>query len=234
MTPSPCIRPQMSQTQHYQAACRRHTHSPPIAGFLDDYAFVIAGLLDLYEATFQTSWLEWPRSCSRGRTRSSGTLRASATTPVTPTTPPCCCSSKRMNLSAPDFLQRSQITSPELHVESKAIDGGDGRESSEEGDEANSPVLFQSFLTLYSVVSKTSSLDGPPCPLRLTLASHSADTCSHPGSDRDCFQPVAIKSDSPAALTLSFTLSFSVRERKRLAQPVKEVRKVTTPAQRCF
>uniref|UniRef100_A0A8C3AY62 Spermatosis associated 20 n=1 Tax=Cyclopterus lumpus TaxID=8103 RepID=A0A8C3AY62_CYCLU len=33
--------------------------SPPISGFLDDYAFVIGGLLDLYEATLRTEWLQW-------------------------------------------------------------------------------------------------------------------------------------------------------------------------------
>ncbi|CAJ1081174.1 spermatogenesis-associated protein 20 [Xyrichtys novacula] len=32
---------------------------PPISGFLDDYAFIISGLLDLYEATLQMEWLEW-------------------------------------------------------------------------------------------------------------------------------------------------------------------------------
>ncbi|KAJ9586527.1 hypothetical protein L9F63_019824, partial [Diploptera punctata] len=31
----------------------------PIQGFLDDYAFLIRGLLDLYESCFDSSWLEW-------------------------------------------------------------------------------------------------------------------------------------------------------------------------------
>lgn len=35
------------------------SRSPPITGFLDDYAFIICGLLDLYEATLQTEWLQW-------------------------------------------------------------------------------------------------------------------------------------------------------------------------------
>ncbi|KAA8581077.1 hypothetical protein FQN60_002658, partial [Etheostoma spectabile] len=33
--------------------------SPPISGFLDDYAFIICGLLDLYEANQQPEWLQW-------------------------------------------------------------------------------------------------------------------------------------------------------------------------------
>lgn len=33
--------------------------SPPIPGFLDDYAFVVCGLLDLYESSLQTQWLQW-------------------------------------------------------------------------------------------------------------------------------------------------------------------------------
>ena len=36
-----------------------HQLNPPIKGFVDDYAFVIRALIDLYEATFDCSWLEW-------------------------------------------------------------------------------------------------------------------------------------------------------------------------------
>jgi uncharacterized protein YyaL (SSP411 family) len=31
----------------------------PIGGFVDDYAFLIRGLLDLYEAGFDWHWVEW-------------------------------------------------------------------------------------------------------------------------------------------------------------------------------
>ncbi|KAE8744851.1 hypothetical protein FOCC_FOCC008492 [Frankliniella occidentalis] len=31
----------------------------PIGGFLDDYAFLIQALIDLYETTFDANWLEW-------------------------------------------------------------------------------------------------------------------------------------------------------------------------------
>lgn len=31
----------------------------PIFGFLDDYAFLIRGLLDLYESSLDADWLQW-------------------------------------------------------------------------------------------------------------------------------------------------------------------------------
>lgn len=31
----------------------------PIKGFIDDYAFLIKGLLDLYEASLDSRWLKW-------------------------------------------------------------------------------------------------------------------------------------------------------------------------------
>ena len=36
-----------------------HQLNPPINGFVDDYAFLIRGLMDLYETTFEIKWLEW-------------------------------------------------------------------------------------------------------------------------------------------------------------------------------
>jgi uncharacterized protein YyaL (SSP411 family) len=33
--------------------------STPIEGFVDDYAFLIRGLIDLYEAYYDPRWLEW-------------------------------------------------------------------------------------------------------------------------------------------------------------------------------
>ncbi|XP_056285217.1 spermatogenesis-associated protein 20 isoform X3 [Pseudoliparis swirei] len=39
--------------------------STPISGFLDDYAFVICGVLDLYEATLRPQWLQWAEELQR-------------------------------------------------------------------------------------------------------------------------------------------------------------------------
>ena len=38
-----------------------HQLDPPINGFVDDYAFLVRGLLDLYETTFEVKWLEWAK-----------------------------------------------------------------------------------------------------------------------------------------------------------------------------
>ncbi len=45
---------------HDGALIRSFRHGPStIAAFADDYAALIAGLLDLYEADFDTAWLQW-------------------------------------------------------------------------------------------------------------------------------------------------------------------------------
>ncbi|KAK3529652.1 hypothetical protein QTP70_033717 [Hemibagrus guttatus] len=51
--------------QHMLHSCYRGDNmeveqtASPIAGFLDDYAFVVSGLLDLFEATHTALWLQW-------------------------------------------------------------------------------------------------------------------------------------------------------------------------------
>ncbi|MGH0144934.1 UNVERIFIED_CONTAM: hypothetical protein FKN15_004375 [Acipenser sinensis] len=50
----------VSTVDSSRCACRKDIFSSePISGFLDDYAFVICGLLDLYEASLDAGWLEW-------------------------------------------------------------------------------------------------------------------------------------------------------------------------------
>ena len=37
----------------------------PIRGFVDDYAFMVRALLDLYEITFDSAWIEWAAELQR-------------------------------------------------------------------------------------------------------------------------------------------------------------------------
>ncbi len=43
-----------------------HVHGRPIAGFLQDYAYLTGGLIDLYEATFDGTWMRWAMALARG------------------------------------------------------------------------------------------------------------------------------------------------------------------------
>lgn len=43
--------------------------SVPIVGFLDDYAFLIRGLLDLYEASLDADWLQWAETLQEQQDR---------------------------------------------------------------------------------------------------------------------------------------------------------------------
>src|SRR5207247_6567387 len=48
---------QDSKTGELIRSCRQGPSA--IRGFADDYAFLIQGLLDLYEASFDIQWLQW-------------------------------------------------------------------------------------------------------------------------------------------------------------------------------
>ena len=37
----------------------------PIRGFVDDYAFLVRALLDLYEATLEPEWMSWAAELQR-------------------------------------------------------------------------------------------------------------------------------------------------------------------------
>lgn len=41
----------------------------PILAFLDDYAFLIRGLLDLYEASLDADWLQWAEALQEQQDR---------------------------------------------------------------------------------------------------------------------------------------------------------------------
>ncbi|KAK4461240.1 spermatogenesis-associated protein 20 [Cladorrhinum samala] len=46
-----------------------HNGTSQTLGFADDYAFLIEGLLDLYEATFNSEWLKWAQELQDTQTR---------------------------------------------------------------------------------------------------------------------------------------------------------------------
>lgn len=54
-----CIKTQLFDSES-NTLRRVYREGPgPTQGFADDYAFMISGLIDLYEATFDDSWLQW-------------------------------------------------------------------------------------------------------------------------------------------------------------------------------
>jgi uncharacterized protein YyaL (SSP411 family) len=62
-----------------------------IDGYAEDYAYMIYGLLELFQADPQPMWLEWAIALQRRRTSCSGTSRAAAGSAPPGTTQACCC-----------------------------------------------------------------------------------------------------------------------------------------------
>ncbi|XP_010778738.1 spermatogenesis-associated protein 20-like [Notothenia coriiceps] len=70
--------------------------SPPISGFLDDYAFLVSGLLDLYEASLQTQWLQWAEQLQLRQDVLFWDQQDGGYFCSDPKTPPSCCSSRKV------------------------------------------------------------------------------------------------------------------------------------------
>ena len=62
-----------------------------VAGFAEDYAFVIQGLLDLYEAYFDVGWLQFALELQETQDKFSSTKRTAAISAPAAKTRACCC-----------------------------------------------------------------------------------------------------------------------------------------------
>ena len=77
---APRVRPRASvATPRRATLLRRYRDGDAgVEGYGEDYAYLILGLLELFQATGDAAWLEWALSCSAARTRCSGTRTTAA------------------------------------------------------------------------------------------------------------------------------------------------------------
>ena len=62
-----------------------------VDAYAEDYAYLVFGLLELFQADGDPAWLEWALSCSSSRTRSSGIRSMAAGSARPGATRRCCC-----------------------------------------------------------------------------------------------------------------------------------------------